>query len=299
MLSLEQVTAFGLTPNPIRRLVRSGQWRRPSEGLIYVRPDPPPWLALAWGGVLLGGDRARLGGRAAAHVHGLIDAPPDQIEVCVPWERVMTSRWPWAFRRERPGVRLASYQSPPRVAIDDTIVDLCLGASEEEVITLVTQAIQLRLTSVSALRRRIHQRSRVSHRKLLLTLVSDVAEGAESPLELRYLRRVERAHSLPTGRRQASNRASHVRDVRYDRFRTVVELDGRLGHEQLGRFRDMRRDNFATVSQEATLRYGRADVWGRPCEVAQQVASVLVDRGWEGLPSRCPDCQNVPEFGWA
>lgn len=33
-------------------------------------------------------------------------------------------------------------------------------------------------------------------------MLSDVDTGAESPLELRHLRRVERAHGLPQGRRQ-------------------------------------------------------------------------------------------------
>jgi len=78
--------------------------------------------------------------------------------------------------------------------------------------------------------------------------------------------------------------------VRYDPFRLVVELDGRVGHEGMGRFRDMRRDNGSTVAGDATLRYGWADVVGRRCQVAGQVGSVLTARGWTGRLRRCPQC---------
>lgn len=74
----------------------------------------------------------------------------------------------------------------------------------------------------------------------------------------------------------------------------MVELDGRLGHEGLGRFRDLRRDNAAAVSGEQTLRYGWFDVHGEQCRVAFQVAAVLSLRGWPGLPSRCQHCRLVP-----
>jgi len=70
----------------------------------------------------------------------------------------------------------------------------------------------------------------------------------------------------------------------------VVELDGRLGHDGVGRFRDMRRDNHATVDGEVTLRYGSADVNGEPCLVARQVGEVLVLRGWRGEFRLCPSC---------
>ena len=77
-------------------------------------------------------------------------------------------------------------------------------------------------------------------------------------------------------------------------YATVVELDGRLGHEGQGRFRDMRRDNAAALEGEQTLRYGWSDVHGEQCRVALQVAAVLSRRGWDGLPDRCPRCRAIP-----
>ena len=43
---------------------------------------------------------------------------------------------------------------------------------------------------------------RIAHRALLLTVLDDIASGAYSALERRFLVKVERAHGLPTGTRQ-------------------------------------------------------------------------------------------------
>jgi hypothetical protein len=81
--------------------------------------------------------------------------------------------------------------------------------------------------------------------------------------------------------------------VGYDGYTLLVELDGRLGHEGAGRFRDLRRDNDFALRSLITLRYGWWDVVERPCEVAWQVATVLRSRGWEGVPTRCHRCRSV------
>ena len=109
-----------------------------------------------------------------------------------------------------------------------------------------------------------------------------------------YARDIERAHGLPRGSRQAVSRGrQYLRDVDYEAFGVLVELDGRLGHTGMGRFRDMWRDNSATIESRVTLRYGSVDLYRRPCEVALQVASVLTRRGWIGSPVRCDRCRRV------
>lgn len=82
-------------------------------------------------------------------------------------------------------------------------------------------------------------------------------------------------------------------DVLYDEYAVIVELDGQLGHTGMGRFRDMCRDNASTTDALATLRYGKGDVFGIPCEVADEVGTNLMLRGWEGPPTRCPLCRRV------
>ncbi len=79
------------------------------------------------------------------------------------------------------------------------------------------------------------------------------------------------------------------------RARLGVELDGVVAHPPGERWRDFRRDNAGVVDGIVTLRYGWADVTGRPCEVAGQVAAVLRGRGWAGSVRPCgPSCAAAP-----
>jgi hypothetical protein len=175
------------------------------------------------------------------------------------------------------------------------VLDLCEGAEAGQLVSWVTAAVQTRRTTTTRLLRARQNRRRYAGRRLLEELLGDVGTGAQSPLELRYLRDVERPHGLPRGTRQHRSRHRHLRDVVYEDFGVVVELDGRLGHEGLGRFRDMVRDNHATLAGELSLRYGSVDVRGTPCRVAWQVATVLAVRGWRDPFQRCPRCVAVPD----
>jgi hypothetical protein len=96
--------------------------------------------------------------------------------------------------------------------------------------------------------------------------------------------------SLPTGVRQArwiSTGPSRWRDVEYETYRVIVELDGRVGHVEDGAFRDRRRDNHSTVRGRVTLRYGWTDTVADSCGTAAEVAQVLRANGWPGQPRAC------------
>ncbi|WP_375430095.1 type IV toxin-antitoxin system AbiEi family antitoxin domain-containing protein [uncultured Friedmanniella sp.] len=296
VLSREQAEQLGVGRHSIARLASSGRWDRMTRSIYFTGPGEPAWLGWAWAGVLLGGSDARLASLAAARVHGLSEDEPWPIPVLVPDAAPASKRPPWDFRRERPGVREArSPGSPPSTTVEDTVLDLTEEGGAREAIGWVTMAVQSRRTTVPRLRLALRRRNRLGHRQLLTELLVDVAQGAETPIEVAFLRDVERAHGLPRANRQAvSRRSPDIRDVYYDAYATVVELDGRLGHEGMGRFRDMRRDNMAALSGEVPLRYGSVDVYGEPCPIAFQLGEVLVRRGWGGLPHRCPNCLSVP-----
>lgn len=298
VLTTAQASGHGLGRHSRQRLLESGRWQRLTTSIYFVHDTPPPWVSYAWAGTLLGGPQARLGGLAAAKLYGITDLEPRPLTVMVPEQSPCTSRPPWRFQRERPGIRSdRSHGDPPRLTIEDTVLDLCDAGDEERVVEWVTKAVQHRLTIPRRLREALSRRSRVRHRRLIEGLLQDVADGAETFLEVRYLHDVERTHGLPRGERQhCSRRGAGFRDVRYREQRTVVELDGRLGHVDMGRFRDMRRDNLAALDDEVTLRYGSADVLGRRCLVAGQVAELLIRRGWTGALIRCPRCPPTPVF---
>ena len=154
----------------------------------------------------------------------------------------------------------------------------------------MVRAVAARLTTASRLVAAIGGRLRVRWRRELVTLLADVAEGCHSMLELRYLRRVERAHGLPRGQRQ-HRRGRWYDDVDYAEFGVAVELDGRAAHPAEFAFRDHRRDNAAVLAGSRVLRYGYGDVAHRPCLVAREVATVLRANGWLGHPRGCgPTC---------
>jgi hypothetical protein len=298
VVNREQAHGQGVTDRVIERLIGEDRWRPLARGIYLTLPTDPTWDGLCWAGLLIGGDRARLGPRASAHLHQLLPAAPQPVDILVPTGRSHRVDGPWQFSRERIGVRSPrTVGSPPRLTVADTVLDLCAAGSPSEVVGLLTTAAQLRIITPQRLLTAMESRSRQRHRGLIRTILGDVADGAESPIELLYLNDVERAHRLPEGRRQRTRFGLPYRsDVGYDAFQLLVELDGRVGHDGTGRFRDLHRDNSFAVLAWLTLRYGWYDLVHRPCAVAFQVARVIISRGWMGLPSRCSRCAAVPEL---
>ena len=297
VVSREQVLAFGLSRNVLDRLLRADSWRHLAVGMYLTAPVEPSWEALSWAGVLIGGNRARLGPESSGYLHRLVAAPPRILDVLVPADRRVRVAGPWRFIREMPGVRSdRSSGAPSRLLPATTALDLANSRRPGEVVGLITQVTQKRLTTPDRILTELAQRRVHQHRALIEGVLEDVQEGVESALEYRYLHEVERPHGLPKGKRQLRRVEFGYRiDVDYELFGLLVELDGLLGHEGLGRFRDMDRDNRHALIGALTLRYGWFDVADRPCGVAWQVYRALVQRGYTGPFRRCRQCTAVPE----
>ncbi len=297
VVTREQALSYGLSRHSVDRLVASGAWRRLANGIFLTVPLEPSWNSMAWAGVLLGGESARLGPESSGFLHQLLPEESDPVDVLVPRTRRTELTGPWRFIRERPGVRPArSVGDPPRLTVESTVLDLAQVREAGEVVALITTAVQRRLTTVKRIGQELDQRARQRHRELLRDLLADVGGGAESPIELRYLRDVERAHGLPNGQRQQSRSGlPYETDVDYKEFGLIVELDGRVDHEGVGRFRDMNRDNRHALVHALTLRYGSYDLASRPCGVAFQVYCALAERGYLDPFCRCRRCSAASE----
>jgi len=297
VVSTAQAESAGVTRHVIARCLGDGQLSSVVRGVYGIGPAAPTFDGLAWAGCLVGGEDSRVGGLAAARLLGLGDEVPETVTVLLPAGRRVGRDDPrWEFVRERPGVRSgAGRGSPPRLSVEDTVLDLCDRCEREDVVGWVAAAVQRGLTTPGRLRRRMDGRDRVRHRRLISSLVEDVAVGAESPTEIAYLNDVERAHGLPCGQRNRRPVGStFFTDVKYDPYALLVELDGKLGHQGKGRFRDMRRDNTHALLGRMTLRYGHADVLAHPCAMASEVADLLIRCGWGGFPTRCRRCARRP-----
>jgi len=262
-----------------------------ARGVYYTSPLEPPWEALAWAGVLMAGEGSGLAGSAAAHAWQLTAQAPTPITIRLPHNRrSYRAEAAWSFERSRVPFRVM--RTPPRVGLERTVLDLC-SVRPDQSAHWVTKAVGSGRTTTRRLRRELDATARHPARRELLELLADVGAGAHSPLELLYLRDVERAHGLPRGERQIHSGGYRI-DVHY-RHGLVVELDGRLGHEYEGRFRDMRRDNYHQLRGTTTLRFGWQDCQVTPCEVAVCVGSLLTAMGWTGPVTPCRRCRHVPE----
>lgn len=280
-LTRGQCLAAGLSPEETRGLARG--WVTLARGVYCIKE--PTWQSRAWAGVLCCHGDAVIGGAAALHLDGALSDEPDSILV---W-RAHTAR-----RASCPGVVFREGSRPAhghlaRTCPEDSILDFARDASQGEVIDVLGQVMRSRVTTQERLLEAMDGRARVSHRKLITELCTDLV-GVDSPLELRFAKNVVKAHRLVRPLRQVS-----VASVRFDCYwpwyELVVELDGERYHRGR-RFRDMERDNASAAQLGVeTLRYGWADVVERPCDVAGQIASVLRRKGWVGEATRCPRCR--------
>jgi very-short-patch-repair endonuclease len=296
-----QALAAGMSVGAIRSRLDGGRWQALFRSTYATFSGPVPRDCLLWAAVLYAGDGAVVSHESAAELVGLADQPSELLHVTVATERkVRRAAGIVVHRSNRAIIARHPLRTPPQTRIEETVVDLTqVSATLEEAIGWAARACGRRLTRPDRIREGLTARKKVRWREELLATLTDVASGAQSSLELRYLRDVERAHRLPRGSRQHAVRrpgGQWYDDVRYARFGVTVELDGRAAHPDEARWRDMRRDNAAAVDGRRVLRYGWTDVAGQPCAVAAQVATVLRASGWTGMARRCgPHCSMITE----
>ncbi len=304
VISRRQVLAAGGTDNDLQRLVRRREWRRLHEGVFVDHTGPVSWDQRAWAAVLVHGPAA-LTGASALRAHGVRghDGPDlASISLVVAEGRRVAPAAGVCVRRSSSFDRdVQAHLSPPRVRLECAVLQVAAEArTEDRAVAVLADACQSGRTTPDRLLAALEQTPRIRHRALLVRVLTDVATGACSALERRYLVRVERAHGLPTGARQRrvllGSRPGY-RDVEYVGLRTVAELDGRLGHSAArDRWADLERDLASAVRGDLTLRIGWLQVL-EAHRLADSVGSILVARGWEGQPRPCgPDCV-VPDIG--
>jgi hypothetical protein len=286
-----QILGRGISSNTVLRRTKSGAWQRLHRGTYATFSGVPPREACLWAAVLRAGPGAVLSYETAAELHGLTEKSSKVIHVTVAANRdparygridgVVVHRSRRVVRQELPPWQL------PRTPIAETVLDLVAASkSFDDAYAWLSRATGRRLVSAAMIKEALAARQRMRWRGWLADALDDVADGVMFPLELRYVRDVERAHGLPAARRQARRElASGVRylDNFYDAYRLCVELDGRSSHPPEQKWRDADRDNDNVFAGDVqTLRFGLRDVTVRRCARAAKLAAVLVRRGWDG-----------------
>ncbi len=299
VVSRRQLLALEVTDAEIERKLRRREWARVHPGVYVDHTGPPTWIQRAWAAVLFYAPAALAGPSAlrAARLrgHGQTDGAP--IRVCVDSGRTVRSRPGISVERLHDwDARTQGHLSPPRQRLEYALVAAASAQGDDDTaLALLSDAVQQGRTTPGRLAAALDACSRLRHRRLLLEILLDVEAGAYSVLERHYLVRVERPHGLPTGIRQRrvhQGKGPAFRDVDYIDLGTIVELDGRLGHEAANdRWDDLDRDLSAAVAGELTLRAGWRQVLD-PCRLASLVGGILIARGWastlRGCSESCP-----------
>lgn len=284
VVTTAQLLDGGLTRRVIARLASS--WEQPCKGIHIT--GPKSWTATAWAGLLKGGDRATLGGQAAAFLHAALRDAPEIVEVWTPGARTgfTVGAWHVDFRR---GSR-TSMGRPRRTNLETTLMDMAASVNEDAIIAAAARALAQRKTTPERLLRALNGRTRVRHSAVLMDLCGQAGAGIESALEWRF-GMILRRHGLPLPERQVASGRTRV-DALFREQLMIVELDGARDHTDWSR--DMLRDNERLIGSHAiTLRFGWNAVTGQPCVVAAQVAVALASRGWTGSAQWCSSCPTV------
>ncbi len=303
--SRAQALEHGISDKVLQRRCRARQLQRVHHGVYVDFTGPLPWETRMWAAWLAYGPDAALTGTTALRRYGLEgDWGDGTIHLAVPHTRRVDRRAGVVVRRSQLfASQLHPTREPPTVRLEVALLTTAsLAAAPSRKAAILLDACRQRRTTPQRLLAELESLSQLHRRQVLRQILLDAADGVQSFLEQCYLRRVERAHGLPSAERQVrvvttgestDNSARRVvyRDVEYTPYGLIVELDGQLGHsDALSRWRDMGRDNAAATSGRLTLRFGY-QLMSLPCATTAQVVTALHRLGWSGSPRRCsPTC---------
>ncbi|WP_433166935.1 hypothetical protein [Kribbella sp. CA-247076] len=292
IVSRKQLAIAGWSQARIRRPLRNRRWQVVHPGVYATHTGPIGYDARLLAALLYAGPEAAWSHYTAAEQLGLLRPDGNRpVYVSIPERRRVVRRPGLLIHRDQHWPDRLAPVIPPRRTPAHAVLDIVgVSRSVDDAAAVIAETCQSGRVAPADLLQALADRPRLRYRHLLRPIVADVAAGSHSLLELRYLRDVERRHELPTGVRQRPVE-NEFTDVLYQGFGLVVELDGRLHLVPRTRWRDLDRDNRATLRAEATLRYGWLDVTSRPCEAAVQVLQVL-RRTRPDLPARAcrPAC---------
>ena len=296
LLTRAQCIEAGMPVEMLRWRVASRRWVRLHRGVYLVKPGRNDWHVQAHGALLrlssgASAADAALSGTSAAFLWGLETTPPRVLDLVVPNKRSLARLDGARIRRVSRWDDLVDETAYPwRTSIPVTVLDVAAEGPAIDALSVVARAVHRELVSVGELRQELRARGRHRHGRLLAAVFGEVEDGTQSGAEALYVRDVEHAHGLPTASRQSESDEGRRRyhDNEYADYGLVVEVDGRLGHEQWSdRVRDGQRDRRLLGAAKATTRVFWADVALTPCQTALELATIPRSRGWTGQARAC------------
>ncbi len=301
LVTRAQCRAAGLTDELVRWRVASRRWTAQGRGVYLTTPGREGWSVTAMTAFLqletaAPGAAVAFRGASAGRLWGLTGRDPSVVSLAVPHGRRVDPPAGVEVRQVRRWDAVVhDTEYPWRTTVPATLLDLAHEGGLDGAVGLFAEAVRTERVSVGELLTELGRRPRHRHLVLLTEALADMADGAQSAAEVRFIRDVERAHGLPTGVRQLATDSGRRRyhDNGYPALKVIVEVDGRAGHEGWGhRTRDGQRDREVGGDGWLTVRVFWPDCAITPCRTAGELDALFRSRGWAGRATPCgrKDC---------
>jgi very-short-patch-repair endonuclease len=226
------------------------------------------------------GDGAFASHLAAAFIWGLVERPPERIDVTVPARRRPRPHGVVVHRSQLTGPGEHTRRKEIAVARPNRALLGVAAVAPDAVLTVaVDEAVRRGLTAIQPLLHYLERPevARFPGRGRIRRLVRDRVTGVpESVLESMTLELIERyALPAPTRQHRAVTSGTTVRfDLAYPDARVAIEADGQGPHASRWQ-QDHDRHNATELSEWRVLRFTYKDVKARPSYVAFTIADAL------------------------
>lgn len=283
VVSVDDLLTAGWTHSAVRSQLSARRWRRVGAAIVLHNAEPSTAERHA---VVLANSGPRSGFTAftAAQSWGLAGWERPQTHVLVPGGTHVPS-FPGFPRRVhyvaqwRPDLLVAGRRlHRPAEAL---VVAAATFDHARPACGVLAAGVQQRIVTARQLEAAVTRRPRLRHRRVLLSAVRDIAQGAEALSEIDFARLCRR-HGLPPPQRQAvrcerdgKRRYLDAEWTRRDGRRVVVEVDGALHLAPRRWWDDQLRQNELVIAGSLVLRFPSVALRTDPELVADQLAALL------------------------
>lgn len=255
----------------VRRAIARGELVR-LQPQIYAAPGSRVRAAAA----------ARSTGGAVSHRSALVAwnlAPPDpaaDVHVTVERRQVLRPRHGVVIHRSHPMPRMVLRSGLPVVELDRTLVDCWATLPDGERRAAVIRAVRERRTTADRIQAVLASRPTTRGAGGLRHLLSMIAAGCHSELEIWGLQRVLVIPGLPRARHQirvSDGRRVAYLDAGWEDVQLAVEFDGAATHAGEHREHDLRRDTWLAARGWLVLRISYRRLMDDPIGVRAEIAA--------------------------
>jgi hypothetical protein len=276
VVSRSEAVAAGVTRTELEHRIKIGYLIRMHRGIYRLGHEAPSALASYAAATMAGGVGCGLSGLAAAHLLGLMETRPEEIEVTCPASRDVPGLVTHRARDTR--LRLMHVRGIPVVTPAWALLDIAGRLDEVQIGRACHQAwVRYRLQPRSVAELLDHRGAVKGGRELMRILRGD------DPL---LLSKLESAYVslLQDERRQLPATNTHQRegyvDCRWPGLKLVVELDSYRFHGSRQAWeRDRERDRAARARGEELIRYTAYDVFDKPGVVRAEARARIPEAG--------------------